>query len=273
MRIGILSDIHANREALEATLSDMSSAGVERVVCLGDVVGYNTDPSPCIRLLREAGAVCVAGNHDRAVTRQIPTDGFSVRAIRAIAWTRKRLPPEDVAWLSALPLKTNVGEHLVAVHGALHVDRGCELVRLNSEDRMRRTAQALLVHPSGARVCAYGHTHRLGIHEYRNGELWEHDPGSEVPLRGGSCYLLNPGTVGEPRSEERRATWMLFDTGRRTVSVRRVAYDDRAAFDKTRRAGIEPRRLLSIPAPLRSALQGGLRRMGIYEMVRRVINS
>ncbi|MBK3774859.1 metallophosphoesterase [Azospirillum brasilense] len=273
MRIGILSDIHANREALEATLADMRGAGVERVVCLGDVVGYNTDPSPCIALLREAGAVCIAGNHDRAVTRQIPTDGFSVRAIRAIAWTRKRLPPEDVAWLSALPLKTSVGDQLVAVHGALHVDRGCELVRLNSDDRLRRTAQALLGHPSGARVCAYGHTHRLGIHEYRNGELSEHDPDSEVALRGGSCYLLNPGTVGEPRSEERRATWMLFDTGRRTVSVRRVAYDDRAAFDKTRRAGIEPRRLLSIPAPLRAALQGGLRRMGIYEMVRRVINS
>ena len=150
MRIGILSDIHANREALEATLADMRGVGVERIVCLGDVVGYNTDPSPCIAVLREAGAVCVAGNHDRAVTRQIPTDGFSVRAIRAIAWTRKRLPPEDVAWLSALPLKTNVGEHLVAVHGALHVDRGCELVRLNSDDRMRRTAQALLAHPSPA---------------------------------------------------------------------------------------------------------------------------
>ena len=273
MKIGILSDIHANLEALQATLSDMESAGVERIICLGDIVGYNTNPAECIALLREAGALCIAGNHDRAVTRQIPTDGFSVRAIRAVAWTHKRLSAEDIAWLSALPLKTSVGEHLVAVHGALHVDRGCELVRLNSEDRLRRTVQSLLAHPSGARVCAYGHTHRLGIHEYRHGELREHDPGAEVVLRGGSCYLLNPGTVGEPRTEERRATYILFDTGQQTVAVRRVAYDDRLAFGKTRRAGIEPRRLLSIPAPLRSALQDGLRRVGLYEMVRRVINS
>ncbi|MCW2243938.1 metallophosphoesterase family protein [Azospirillum canadense] len=272
MRLGILSDIHANVEALRAALADMESAGVERIVCLGDIVGYNTDPSACIALLREAGALCIAGNHDRAVTRQIPTDGFSVRAIRAVAWTRKRLSAEEIAWLAALPLKAAVDDQLVVVHGALHVDQGCELVRLNSDDRLRQSAQALLEHPSGARVCAFGHTHRLGVHEYRDGELWKHDR-DEVRLRDGSVYLLNPGTVGEPRTAERRATYIVFDTEQRMVSVRRVPYDDAAAFTKTRKAGIEPRRLLAIPAPIRSTLQEGLRRVGIYEMVRRVINS
>ena len=277
MKIGILSDIHANLEALQATLSDMESAGVERIVCLGDIVGNNTNPAECIALLREAGALCIAGNHDRAVTRQIPTDGFSVRAIRAVAWTRKRLSAEDIAWLSGLPLKASLDGHLAIVHGALHVDAGCELVRLDSDERRRLTAQALMRHPSGARVCAFGHTHRLGIHEYRDGEVWEHgtdgSADGEVRLRDGSAYLLNPGTVGEPRTEERRATYLVFDTARRTVGVRRVAYDDATAFAKTRKAGIEPRRLLSIPAPIRSTLQDGLRRVGLYEMVRRVLNS
>ncbi|MBP2291673.1 metallophosphoesterase family protein [Azospirillum rugosum] len=272
MRIGILSDIHANLEALQAALADMGSAGVERIVCLGDIVGYNTDPSACIALLREGGALCIAGNHDRAVTRQIPTDGFSVGAIRAVAWTRKRLSAEEIAWLTALPLKAAVEDQLVVVHGALHVDEGCELVRLNSDDRLRQSAQALLEHPSGARVCAFGHTHRLGVYEYRAGELWTHE-GDEVGLRDGSVYLLNPGTVGEPRTAERRATYIVFDTVNRVVNVRRVPYDDATAFAKTRKAGIQPRRLLAIPAPIRSTLQEGLRRVGLYEMVRRVINS
>ena len=273
MKIGILSDIHANLEALQAALSDMKSAGVERVVCLGDIVGYNTNPADCIALLREAGALCIAGNHDRAVTRQIPTDGFSVRAIRAVAWTRRRLSAEDIAWLVGLPLKASLDDHLVVVHGALHVDAGCELVRLDSDERRRLTAQALMRHPSGARVCAFGHTHRLGIHEYRDGELWEHGTDDETSLRDGSVYLLNPGTVGEPRTAERRATYLVFDRARGTVGVRRVAYDEATAFAKTRQAGIEPRRLLSIPAPIRATLQDGLRRVGLYEMVRRVLNS
>lgn len=272
MRIGILSDIHANLEALRATLGDLERAGVDRIVCLGDIVGYNTDPSACIALLREAGALCIAGNHDRAVTRQIPTDGFSVRAIRAVSWTRKRLSAEEIAWLAALPLKAALDDQLVVVHGALHVDRGCELVRLDSDDRRLLTARALLEHPSGARVCAFGHTHRLGVVEVRDGALRARE-GDEIRLCDGSVYLLNPGTVGEPRTAERRATCLVFDTVERVVSVRRVPYDADAAFAKTREAGIEPRRLLAIPAPVRSALQAGLRRVGVYETVRRVINS
>lgn len=272
MKIAILSDIHANLEALRAALDAMAAEGVDRIVCLGDIVGYNTDPADCVALLREAGALCVAGNHDRAVTRQITTDGFSARAIRAISWTRRRLPPEVIDHLAGLPLKVAVENHLVAVHGALHPDVGCELVRLDGDEPRRLTAEALVRHPSGARVCAYGHTHRLGIHEYRDGEL-RHHPGDEVTLRDGSYYLVNPGTIGEPRTEERRATWLLFDTGRRTIAARRVAYDDSVPFAKTRAAGIEPRRLTALPAPLRTALKRGLQSTGLYELVRRLANS
>lgn len=273
MRIALISDIHANLEALQATLDAMAADGVDRIVCLGDIVGYNTDPTECVALLREAGATCIAGNHDRAVTRQIGTDGFSAAAIRAISWTRRHLAPDVIAWLSGLPLKASIDDHLVVVHGALHPDVGCEVVRLDNDERRLLSFQALMKHPSGARVCAYGHTHRLGIHEYRDGAVLAHGDFDEMPLREGSYYLLNPGTVGEPRTSERRATYVVYDTDRRVMSARRVAYDESIPFGKTRRAGIEPRRFTNLPAPVRATLQQALRRIGLYETVRRVLNS
>lgn len=276
MRIAIVSDIHANLEALQAVLAVIAEEGVDRLVCLGDIVGYNTDPAGCVALLREAGALCVAGNHDRAVTRQIGTDGFSARAIRAVSWTRRRLAPDVAAWLSALPLKATVENHLVAVHGALHPDTGCELVRLDSDEKRRLSVEALIAHPSGARVCAYGHTHRLCVHEYRDGAIRAHDlsqGAGELALRPGSHYLVNPGTVGEPRTAERRATFLLLDTERQVLSVRRVAYDESVPFAKTRLAGIRPRRLAGLPGPWRAAIKTGLRRVGLYEALLKVFNS
>lgn len=272
MKIAILSDIHANLEALQAALAAMAAEGVDRIVCLGDIVGYNTDPAECVALLREAGALCIAGNHDRAVTRQIGTDGFSVAAIRAISWTRRRLSPDVLSWLSNLPLKASIDHHLVVVHGALHPDVGCEVVRLDNDERRLLTVNALMKHPSGARVCAFGHTHRMGVFEYRDGALWPHGT-DEVHLREDSYYLINPGTIGEPRTSERRATYLVYDTARQVVSARRIDYDESIPFGKTRRAGIEPRRFTALPTPIRATLQQALRRIGLYEMVRRVLNS
>jgi predicted phosphodiesterase len=271
MRIAILSDIHANLEALQAILGALATEGVDQIVCLGDIVGYNTNPAECIALLRGASALCIAGNHDRAVTRQTATDGFSDTAIRAIAWTRKRLTPEVIAWLAGLPLKACVDNQLIVVHGALHVDKGCDVVRLDDDDQRRLSFEALTKHLSGVRVCAFGHTHRVGLYEYRDGVIQAH-VGDEVILRDGSYYLLNPGTVGEPRTAERRATCIIFDTTRQVVAVRRVAYDDSIPFAKTREAGIKPRRFTAIPAPIRTILLRGLRKVGLYETVRRVVN-
>src|SRR5689334_2156094 len=106
--IAIISDIHANLEALEAVLGEIRRERIDTIVCLGDIVGYNADPSGCISRLREAHALCIAGNHDRAVTGQIPTEGFNPLAARAVDWTRARLTPDELEWLAALPLKAVV---------------------------------------------------------------------------------------------------------------------------------------------------------------------
>jgi predicted phosphodiesterase len=251
--IAIISDVHANLEALEAVLRSIGSEGIGTIVCLGDIVGYNADPAACIGLLRDAGALCVAGNHDRAVTGQITTEGFNPLAARAVDWTRSRLTAKDIDWLAALPLKTAVQDRLIAVHGALHPDVGCELVRLDTDERRRLSFEALAAHPSGIGICAFGHTHRLGIYEMRESAITRHEE-ELAALRQGSIYLVNPGTVGQPRTSDRRASYLVLDPDAGTIRVRRVPYDTSRALAKTRKAGLAPR-LSRIPKPIRKPLR------------------
>ena len=120
MRIAILSDIHANLPALRAVIDDISEQGrADRVLCLGDIVGYNTEPAECIALVRQVKAVCVAGNHDRAVASVISTEGFSDTAKQAVDWMRERLDPGALTFLAGLPLQASYDHGLVAVHGTL----------------------------------------------------------------------------------------------------------------------------------------------------------
>jgi hypothetical protein len=102
MKLAIFSDIHANLEALQAVLQEISATTIDRIVCLGDVVGYNTNPNECVALLRKFDSLCVAGNHDRAVSGQITTEGFSVTATRAVAWTRRRITVDAINFLARL---------------------------------------------------------------------------------------------------------------------------------------------------------------------------
>ena len=169
MRLALISDIHANLEALEATFYDIADRSIDRIVCLGDIVGYNSDAAACIALIRGADCVCVAGNHDLAACGRITTRKFPSAAARAIAWTRQQLSADDLEFLENLPLKANIGNRVIAVHGALHPETDCASVRLdNDKDRMQ-SFDALMTHPSGARICAFGHTHRAGIYEFRDG--------------------------------------------------------------------------------------------------------
>ncbi len=266
MKLAIVSDIHANLEALRATLQYISGRAVDRIVCLGDVVGYNTNPEECVALLREFDPLCIAGNHDRAVAGQITTEGFSHTAARAVAWTRGRLSDDARKFLGGLPLKASIQNHLVAVHGALHPDVGCELVRLDTDERRRLSFEALVAHPSGARICAFGHTHNLGIFELRDG-LVRAQTGDEVVLRDDAYYLINPGTVGQPRTAERRATYLVLDIARQVVTVQRAEYDAAVPFAKTRRAGLLPRSSF-VPGAIRGPLKRGVRALGLYDLMK-----
>jgi predicted phosphodiesterase len=251
--IAIISDIHANLEALEAVLGEIRREQIGTIVCLGDIVGYNADPAACILLLRKAGAICIAGNHDRAVTGQITTEGFNPLAARAVEWTRSRLSPDDLDWVAALPLKSTIQDRLVAVHGALHPDVGCELVRLNTDEKRQLSFEALAAYPPSVRICAFGHTHRLGIYEMRDGTMTTHETESAT-IRDGSLYLVNPGTVGQPRTADRRPSYLVFDPDAGTIGARRVRYNASPALAKTRKAGLAPR-FSRLPDSIRTPLR------------------
>ena len=269
MLLAIISDIHANLDALRATLDDIAAHGADRILCLGDIVGYNTEADACIALLRQHDAFCIAGNHDRAVTGQITTEGFPHVAAKAVAWTREHLTAQARGYLAALPSKAVFEGKLVMVHGALHPQVGSEMVRLDNDAERRLSFAALAAHPSGARICAFGHTHQAGIFEC-HGDLVRQIDCDNAVLRDDACYLINPGTVGQPRSSDRRATYMLFDTARGYLLLRRVDYDFAAALAKTRRAGLAPP-LSFLPASIREPLKRGVRAAGIYDMVRGVM--
>jgi predicted phosphodiesterase len=267
MRLALLSDIHANLEALQDTLRDLATQDVDRVVCLGDIVGYNADPAACVALVRALEPVCVAGNHDRAVCGQITTEGFGHTAARAVTWTRGRLDGDALDYLAGLPLRASVGHHLVAVHGALHPEIGCEMVRLEDDEGRRRSFDALVAHPSGSRVCAFGHTHRLGIWELDGGHRAGADgrrslPSRELPLprqpRHGRAAPV-AGSAGDlPRVRH----------GAGVIEVRRVAYDATVPLAKTRAAGLAQPFTL-IPPALRGRLKQGARALGLDRLVKR----
>jgi len=235
MRIALISDIHANLAALEATFKDISAQAVDRIVCLGDIVGYNANPAECVALIRDNGVFCVAGNHDLAVAGRITTRNFSKEAARSTAWTRERLTADDLKFLGRLPLKANIEDQLVVVHGALHPETGCESVRLDNAARRMLTFQALLAHPSGARICAFGHTHHAAVYELHGARIATR-PEQDVHLRDDAYYLINPGTVGEPRARDHRSSYMVVDLAKRVVNLRHVAYQRALSFSANRAA-------------------------------------
>ena len=269
MRLALVSDIHANLEALRATLADIATHEVDRIVCLGDIVGYNANPAECIALIRAANALCVAGNHDLAVCGRMPTRYFPANAARAIEWTQRRLSWRDLQFLAGLPLKAYVGGELVAVHGALHPQTHCATVRLDTDEKRLRSFQALIADRSGARIGAFGHTHQIGIYALRPGSAGGIDARGDqtTALRDDAFYLLNPGSVGQPRSKDTRASYMIVDLALRTVTVHHVTYDTEAALAATRHAGLLPA-LSFVSGPLRGAIGGGLRALHLDRSVR-----
>ena len=264
MRLALISDIHANLQALQATLADIATRGADRIVCLGDIVGYNAKPAECIALVREANALCVAGNHDLAVCGRMPTKHFPATAARAVDWTQRRLSGRDLQFLAGLPLKAHVEGGLVAVHGALHPQTACATVRLDTDEKRLQSFQALIADPSGARFCAFGHTHEVGIYEFRGGAA---APGRErtTKLYDDAYYLINPGSVGQPRTADMRASYIVLDLAQCTANVHRVVYDRAAALAATRQAGLAP--ALSF-GPLRGVIGGGLRALHLDRSVR-----
>lgn len=229
MRYAILSDIHGNLEALDAVLADAASRA-DAIVCLGDIVGYGADPVACIERVAERAQLVVAGNHEHGVAGLLDLDWFNDWAKAAAKWTRRRLDRDHLGWLATRPL---VGETDDATLVHASPARPAEWDYLVSADDGYEAFAAF-----STRVCFVGHSHRSGAWSLGSSGR-EHEPGAtEVELQAGRRYLINVGSVGQPRDRDARAAYGVWDVDERRITIRRVAYDVATAQAKILAAGL-----------------------------------
>jgi diadenosine tetraphosphatase ApaH/serine/threonine PP2A family protein phosphatase len=234
VRIVVVSDVHSNLVAFEAVLAAVGE--YDQVWCLGDLVGYGPRPNECVTLLSELKHLAVAGNHDCAVVGRIGIDEFNMFAALAAQWTADELTEESRAYLAGLPTTQVAGEFTLA-HGSPREPVWEYL--LNAE-----AARASFDHFSGP-FCLVGHTHVPSIFaQGPDGSVQARRVAgdAEVTLaRPGWRFILNPGSVGQPRDDDPRASCLLIDTDRGTASWRRVAYDIAATQQQMRNVKLPAR--------------------------------
>jgi len=242
VRILLLSDIHANLEALDATLS--SAPAFDEVVNLGDIVGYGASPNEVAERSRKLGKIFVRGNHDKAATGVMDLDDFNAMAATAAIWTRNELTPENLDWLRALPqgpVSLPEFPHVQLVHGSPN-DEDEYVVSLGD-------ALAPLITLTTP-LTFFGHTHLQGGFfangssadgfrpEYRTVGQAE---SVALQLKPATKYLINPGSVGQPRDGDWRAAFALFDTDVQVVHFHRTPYKLKEAQDRIFAAKLPPR--------------------------------
>lgn len=230
MIIAVLSDIHANLEALAAVVADARREGAGRFACLGDVVGYNADPVACVDLVRGLPCLpCIRGNHDEMAAGDRALLGINAQAFAAMTWTREQLDAERRAWLGGLPLLHEEPD-AVYVHASLDAPQDWRYVH------DAREAAASFAHQS-RRACFIGHSHQPG--GWRDdGHSVKRGQGESFTLAAGERWLFNVGSVGQPRDHDPRASYALYDVEAGEVRLQRVAYDIAAAQAKILAAGL-----------------------------------
>ncbi|MBP5299781.1 MAG: metallophosphoesterase family protein [Victivallales bacterium] len=236
MKIAILADIHANLEALQAVLAHAGRQGVEKYVCLGDIVGYNANPRECLEIVRGLDLLgVVMGNHDAVACGRQPLTGFNPFARQAAQWTREQLSDEDQTWLASLPFKQDVflekpPARFTIVHACLKHPESWEYVFDVQEAGISMQFQWMP-------ICFIGHTHTPLAYER---SLLDTIGGSfdTIALNPDHKYLVNCGSVGQPRDRDPRAAYVTYDLDKAAVQLHRVQYDVETAQRKITAAGL-----------------------------------
>jgi diadenosine tetraphosphatase ApaH/serine/threonine PP2A family protein phosphatase len=218
MRYAVISDIHGNIEALQAVIADIAHRSVDRIVCLGDIVGYYPDPESCIDLVRAESDLCIAGNHDFAAIGLIDTANFTYFAFAAMEWTKSALSSGAKKFLASLPL-TAEKNGIFFAHASPASPEQWGYIFPDSEGAIFEAFTAI-----ASPLNFIGHTHWPSI-MIQSGDRISLHPEHAIRLRPESCYLINAGSVGQPRDFDSRSCYALYDTESQTVSIIRVTYD------------------------------------------------
>ncbi len=236
MRQLLLNDIHSNMEAFDACMERAESAGYDSVLCCGDIVGYGPQPNEAVARIRELKSIAIRGNHDRVASGQGSAENFNAHARAAAYWTRAALSEESAAYLRALPIGPHdLGGRAQLVHGAVTGEDDYVMSEVHAAQSFDLT---------DARLTFFGHTHfpcvfacdpdrnvRLEIPKSVDGCL-------AVELKLDVQYMINPGSVGQPRDDDARAAFGIWDMERSRMEFHRVEYPYEATQEKMRAEGL-----------------------------------
>ena len=253
MRYGIFSDVHSNLEALRAVIDAYQREHIDRYLCIGDIVGYAANPLECIQLIKGLNAGIVAGNHDWGSGGKFDLEYFNPSAKEALVWTSGILSGSDKDFLCGLPL-THEEENFVLAHGSL--DRPQEFRYLNNHEAAFADFAVLK-----KQICFIGHTHRpgvfvelednlfYGVGKYKTflttenrlkviAQRFSCKASGILQLEGRKRYIVNVGSVGQPRDRDPRAAYVIYDTDQKAVELKRITYDISAVQEKILNAGL-----------------------------------
>ena len=228
MRYAVLGDIHGNLHAFQAVLEDARAAGVDRVLCVGDVVGYGAQPAECMQIMRELKPLIVGGNHDWGVAGRVSIQYFNADARDSVEWTRDQLSEQEIAELNALDLVA-ISDDVTIVHSTLFAPEEFDYMQTLFD------VQLSFKHLQTS-ICFCGHSHVPVM--LLDGASVECFLAPELTLIEGQRAIINVGSVGQPRDLDPRACYFLYDSELRKVTMRRIEYDVHATSDSILSAGL-----------------------------------
>lgn len=230
MKYAVIGDIHANYQALEAVVAKARDEGVDRFICLGDIVGYNAEPSACIDSVRELEPeVIVRGNHDDYVSSDEELVGFNPQAASVVEWTREQLTNEQREWLAALAYQKALNSKVTVVHATLDMPAHWGYIF----DKWHAMSSFVYQY---TQICFVGHTHvPVAFDKFLS---ISHVNYEEITIEPGHKYLVNVGSVGQPRDGDPRAAFAVYDDEEKSIRLIRVEYDVEACQNLIREAGL-----------------------------------
>jgi len=229
MKFAILSDLHANLEALQAVLADAKAQACTNYVCLGDIVGYGPNPHECLEIVRGLDCPVIMGNHDEYCAADQQLTGFNPMAADGIRWTREKLSADEKAWLKGLKYIRRV-ESFTIVHATLDLPERWAYV-------FDKLAAAASLNYQSTPVCFFGHTH-IPIAFIRADRGIQGGLYSKIKIEVARKYFVNVGSIGQPRDRNPKAAYTIYDLVNNVIELRRVEYDLAATQKKIRAAGL-----------------------------------
>ncbi|MCX5714108.1 MAG: metallophosphoesterase family protein [Candidatus Omnitrophica bacterium] len=232
MRYGIFSDIHANWDALDAVVKALETEAIDAYLCVGDIVGYGANPNECIEKVKVLASVCVSGNHDWASIGFLGTEWFNPDASEVVRWTKQQLQKEAVLFLKSCELLFE-NDDLTLVHGTL--DSPQEFKYMYSGSNATATLGFMKT-----KICFVGHTHIAGVFVKDGDNRLHYGHQSRVTLKDNARYIVNVGSVGQPRDGNPDAAYCVYDAEKSFVEIKRVSYDVSSQREKIIAAGLPP---------------------------------